>query len=255
MNCFACNFHMARQNLSLSLSHEAFTSPCDSPKTFATLIYHICLSSCLWIASKLEEIHPPTLEDFVYISDSSYSKKDIVTMESQVCSSLRYHLQHVTPYHFLHRYLRASDASSSSGHSGGPVVVGPPNERLAFMASYLLELGLLRYDLVSRKPSLVAASTVYLARATLGVRHRLNPPSTALLSFRQLREPPFWNETLRHYTGYDVPDLEATVRVLHSAQISMAGEEEFKSVYNKYKDSEHMRVSVKAAVLAEDLGF
>ena len=37
--------------------------------------------AALLIATKYEEIYPPTLKDLVYITDKAYSEKDIVTME------------------------------------------------------------------------------------------------------------------------------------------------------------------------------
>lgn len=36
------------------------------------------------IAAKYEEIYPPTISDFVYITDKAYSKSDILNMESSI---------------------------------------------------------------------------------------------------------------------------------------------------------------------------
>ena len=37
--------------------------------------------AALLIASKYEEIYPPELKDFIYITDRAYTKTDLLTME------------------------------------------------------------------------------------------------------------------------------------------------------------------------------
>lgn len=36
------------------------------------------------IACKYEEIYPPIVKDFVYITDNAYSREDILEMERQI---------------------------------------------------------------------------------------------------------------------------------------------------------------------------
>lgn len=40
------------------------------------------------IACKYEEIYPPSSQDFEYITDSAYSKEQIIQMESIILSTL-----------------------------------------------------------------------------------------------------------------------------------------------------------------------
>lgn len=37
--------------------------------------------SCMLIAAKYEEIYPPTLKDFTYITNNGFTSKDILAME------------------------------------------------------------------------------------------------------------------------------------------------------------------------------
>ena len=37
--------------------------------------------TCMFIASKYEEIYPPDLRDFVYVTDKAYTKRQILKME------------------------------------------------------------------------------------------------------------------------------------------------------------------------------
>ena len=40
------------------------------------------------IATKYEEIYPPTVKDLVYITDNAYSKNEILAMESDILVTL-----------------------------------------------------------------------------------------------------------------------------------------------------------------------
>jgi cyclin B len=58
------------------------------------------------------------------------------------------------------------------------------------MVFFFAELALMQYDLVTRLPSLVAASAVYAARLTLK------------------RAAPLWTDTLKHHTGFRESEAE-----------------------------------------------
>jgi G2/mitotic-specific cyclin-B, other len=62
--------------------------------------------SALLIACKYEEIYPPELKDFVYITDRAYSKEDVLQMEFLILSALSFDLTLPTSLRFLERYMR-----------------------------------------------------------------------------------------------------------------------------------------------------
>ena len=62
------------------------------------------------IASKMEEILPPTVHDFAFITDNAFQKDDVIKMEQQVLKTLNYELCYPTPIHFLRRYSKALDS-------------------------------------------------------------------------------------------------------------------------------------------------
>ena len=59
--------------------------------------------TCMLIASKYEEIFAPQVEDFVYITDSTYAASEVLHMEVTVLNALRFNLSAVTPHCFLRR--------------------------------------------------------------------------------------------------------------------------------------------------------
>jgi hypothetical protein len=62
------------------------------------------------IATKYEEIYPPTVKDLVYITDNAYSKEEILAMECNVLVTLEFDIQQTSQYRFLERYSKIAKA-------------------------------------------------------------------------------------------------------------------------------------------------
>ncbi|KAL6865286.1 hypothetical protein ACP4OV_016437 [Aristida adscensionis] len=135
---------------------------------------------------KFEEICPPQVEELCYITDNSYTKDEVLQMEASVLNHLKFEMSAPTAKCFLRRFVRVAQACNE-----GPVL------HLEFIANYICELSLLEYSLLCYLPSLVAASSVFLAEFIL--KPTKNP----------------WNSTLSYYTQYTPSELHGCVRVLH----------------------------------------
>ncbi|KAK1309747.1 Cyclin-A3-1 [Acorus calamus] len=70
--------------------------------------------SSMLIASKYEEISPPHVEDFCYITDNTYTKDEVVKMESDVLNFLKFEMTNPTIKNFLWRFIRASQEDHKS---------------------------------------------------------------------------------------------------------------------------------------------
>ncbi|KAK2425355.1 cyclin a2-1 [Trifolium repens] len=147
--------------------------------------------TCMLIASKYEEINAPRVEDFCFITENTYTKEEVLKMESLVLKSSAYQLFAPTTKTFLRRFLRAAQASYKR-----------PSIELEYLANYLAELTLMNYSFLNFLPSMISASAVFLARWTLDPS---NHP---------------WNPTLEHYASYKAPDLKATVLALQDLQLN-----------------------------------
>jgi len=64
------------------------------------------------IAAKVEEIHPPEVTDFVYITDNAYAKADLLKMEVKMLSTLDFEVAVTTPMHFFDLLMSANESSS-----------------------------------------------------------------------------------------------------------------------------------------------
>ncbi|GKU93518.1 hypothetical protein SLEP1_g7110 [Rubroshorea leprosula] len=162
------------------------------------------------IACKYEEIWPPEVNDFVFISDNAYMRDQVLVMEKAILNKLEWYLTVPTPYVFLARYIKASIPSDNE------------MENLVF---FLAELGLMQYQaIVLHHPSLFAAAVVYAARCTLDKR-------------------PLWSETLKFHTGYSEEQLMDCAKVLVKFH-STAAEGKLKAVYRKFSGANHSAVAL-----------
>ncbi|KAH9714711.1 cyclin-A2-4 [Citrus sinensis] len=150
--------------------------------------------TCMLIASKYEEICAPRVEEFCFITDNTYSREEVLKMESQVLKCLGFQLFVPTTKTFLRRFLRAAQVSYKS-----------PSLELEYLANFLAELSLVDYGFLKFIPSIIAASAVFLARWTMD----------------QSSHP--WNATLEHYTSYKASDLKVSAFALQDLQLNTNG--------------------------------
>jgi cyclin B len=81
----------------------------------------------LLVVAKYEEIYPPLLKDFIYITDNEYSAEEILDMEKKILFSLDFDLNLCSAYRFLERFSK----------------LGKIDTVTFYLSQYMLELGLL----------------------------------------------------------------------------------------------------------------
>jgi hypothetical protein len=102
--------------------------------------------AAMLIASKYEEIYPPEVKDFVYVTDRAYSKEEILEMEGKILSNLQFQLTITSSLRFLERYSKLVHMDQKSFH----------------FCRYLLELALVEYRVLKYLPSQLACASIYL---------------------------------------------------------------------------------------------
>lgn len=63
--------------------------------------YQLVGVTCLWIASKYEEIYPPRMKAFVDVTANTYTAAQLKRMEEKIISCLSFNLTRVTPLALL----------------------------------------------------------------------------------------------------------------------------------------------------------
>ena len=83
--------------------------------------------AALLIATKYEEIYPPTVKEFIYLTDDTFTRKEVLDMERKILFNIEFGITETSSYRFLERYSKIAKADSV----------------IFFLAQYLLELALL----------------------------------------------------------------------------------------------------------------
>ena len=169
---------------------------------------HLLGVATLLIATKYEEIYPPTLGDFISISENKFTKPQIVAMEKEILDALDYNITAPSHYRFLERFSQLT-----------PCV----DEEVFSYAQFILEISLLEASFLRFKPS-------YLAAAAL------------ILSVRQLKKEECWTKEVETFTCYSAENLAEAV-----SEVQLFCEEinpKFISILKyKFSKAEHHKVS------------
>lgn len=126
------SFELREQTLYLAL---AYLNEYSAAAEITRQEYQLVGITCLWIASKYEEIYPPRMSNFTQVTDSSYSTADLKAMEGKILLTLAFSLTRITVLHLL-------DAVADRWPTDSQGNLGREGKKTLCMAKYLLELSL-----------------------------------------------------------------------------------------------------------------
>ena len=178
-------------------------------------------TACMYIAAKYEEITPPDISEFVYITDDTYTRKQVLCMEHLLLKTLDFRMSQPTANWFLShflKFLKLSTNLSQTQHSD----LFP---RIESLSRYLTELTLLDCEtFLHYLPSQIAASAIYIALATL------NKP---------------WTKQIAEILGftYDLAELKPCISELFKFY-RQAKELPQQAIQDKYKQAKHEHVGL-----------
>lgn len=203
-----------------------------------TETFHSYGCACLLIACKLNEVKRTKAVDIAFFTDGSCTTQEICAMELKICMELGFQLQTVTSFHFMDHFLdMLLLCSIFRDNEKTADAIMRYNPKLHAMALFIIETALVLPALVDVKDSLIAAASLYLARALIGGVH-----DTAI-----------WNDDLVHLTGYNVEQLTETITLLHRCHKTMSQNRHLKSVVKKYNSATYHYVAQKTSIVSSDL--
>ncbi|XP_043982439.1 cyclin-A2 [Gambusia affinis] len=164
-------------------------------------------TAAMLLASKFEEIYPPEVAEFVYITDDTYTKKQVLRMEHLVLKVLSFDLAAPTIHQFLTQYFCHQSVT----------------KQVESLAMYLGELSLVDSDpFLKYLPSQMAAAAYILANITVTGSS--------------------WPKSLVEMSGYTLEALMPCIEDLHRTYVGAAQHAQ-QSVREKYKGSKYLEVS------------
>ncbi|XP_069680292.1 G2/mitotic-specific cyclin-A isoform X2 [Periplaneta americana] len=165
-------------------------------------------TAAMFIAAKYEEIYPPDVGEFVYITDDTYTKKQVLRMEHLILKVLAFDLSVPTILSFITNFAVSTDLPDTT----------------MFLAMYLSELSLLEADpYLQFVPSEMAAASIALAQHTL--------------------DQEVWSQELEDATGYKIEDLKQCIHHLNLTY-SNATTYPQQAIREKYKGNRWHNVSL-----------
>jgi len=116
--------------------------------------------TCLFIGAKLEEIYPPKLQEFAYVTDGACTEEEILGMELEILKRLNWALSPMTPNSWMRTYMQVlhGPKSQDSISFSIPAYNGLPFCRVM----QLLDLCMLSFGCLDYNYSVLAASALYL---------------------------------------------------------------------------------------------
>ncbi|XP_034403418.1 G2/mitotic-specific cyclin-B1 [Cyclopterus lumpus] len=167
--------------------------------------------SAMFLASKYEEMYPPEISDFAYVTDRAYTTAQIRDMEMSLLRVLKFQLGRPLPLQFLRRASKIYEVTAEQ-HT---------------LAKYLLELTMVDYEMVHFPPSMVASAALALALKVLDAGE--------------------WDVTLQHYMDYTAESLIPVMAHIAKNVVKVNdGLTKHMAIKGKYSTSKQMRIATIA---------
>merc|ERR1711935_203168 len=175
--------------------------------------------TAMLISSKMEEIYPPEVKDFVYISDKAYTQEEIIAMEQTMLNTLKFQVAFPTVYMFSQQIKVATMCDEKTSH----------------VASFLMDMTLQDYSTLRYSPSIMAAACVNLAE-------------------RMERNVTFdervWTRAQEQWVGYTESELKECMQTVNEI---LETPRELRAVRKKYSSSKYGKVAQIVKPLLADV--
>ncbi|XP_072310695.1 G2/mitotic-specific cyclin-B1 [Eucyclogobius newberryi] len=176
--------------------------------------------TAMFLASKFEEMYPPEISDFAFVTDHAYTPAQIRSMERNILSVLKFKLGRPVPLQFLRRASKIHEVTAEQ-HT---------------LAKYMLELTMVDYEMVHFPPSMVASAALALTIKILDAGE--------------------WDATLTHYMDYSAESLlPAMAQIAKNVVKVNNGLTKHMAVKGKYSTAKQMKIAtisqLKGSVVKE----
>lgn len=114
-------YHLHRETYHLAIAYvDQYL--CNTSQLIKTKLQLLGITS-LFIAAKIEEIYPPRISEFAYVTDKAYSELDILEMELDIMKVLNWNINPITTISWLLIYLQVENDLDVSNRSSTPTSI------------------------------------------------------------------------------------------------------------------------------------
>ncbi|XP_021057094.1 G1/S-specific cyclin-E1 [Mus pahari] len=138
------------------LAQDFFDRYMASQQNIIKTLLQLIGISALFIASKLEEIYPPKLHQFAYVTDGACSGDEILTMELMMMKALKWRLSPLTIVSWLNVYVQVAYVNDT-----GEVLMPQYPQQVFVQIAELLDLCVLDVGCLEFPYGVLAASALY----------------------------------------------------------------------------------------------
>jgi hypothetical protein len=155
---------------------EATSLSCSSPLCNTELLAVTCVYLAVKLFERMEK-RSYLLRDLVLMSREKFTKEQIIEMESQILSSLSWHVHPTTSQLFSFHFLKliSRNALIHAAHNGTTVKIVENFDRnirkVLEIANYIIELATFDSSLVNERPSTIAGAAIQLAMKELKLKN------------------------------------------------------------------------------------
>ena len=169
--------------------------------------------TAMFLCSKYEDIYPPEVKDFIFMTDNAYTHEELVNMESDILEKIQFNMTYPTSLRFLEIYKKILNLKEIDFNR----------------CRYLIEIALFDYHCCHFSPSLIAATCVYF-------NYRINKHKNKNLKLIESK--------LLSSIEYDLKEITPCLNCLIKAFKQMSDiNNTYTSINRKFAKKEYMKIS------------
>ena len=191
-----------------------------SYKPISKMKFQLLGITALLLSCKHEEISLPKIEDFIYITDNTYTKKEVCDMENDVLDVLNFELLHPSPIKFYEYMALKFDF----------------DKKKFLLGKYLMESFMVDLNYVKYRASVIACSCVYIVMKYFKMD---NYKDAYDKKYYNLNENDINN--IKHKTDSDIKDCARDICIFIDG---INRTNNYTSCKNKYSTNDNEKVSL-----------
>ena len=167
----------------------------------------------MFIAGKYEDIYPPDIKQFLFMTNNAYKREELIKLESDILDKIEFNLTFPTSLRFLEIYKTKINLK----------------EKDFYRCRYFIEIALFDYNCCHFSPSLIAAASIFL---------------NFMIKINKNKDNKYSEKTMLKDLGYDLKELNPCLKYLiKGIKQMLESSNKCSAIKRKFEKEEFMKVS------------